>query len=503
MKGTVKLHTLHADGRKEKLALNVSTGDKVPLNRRTIGFETGCHLDVKGDHVRIVADPESPDFVFRNENGRDFDIKPGNMWEGENGILEFITLPQPEIKSEDATRYVSFSSIQAENANAPAAVPKPSPAAQGPSIVKDTENATSVILRMSVPERVVDAPLPSPGLEKVEIKGSPPPPTDVDLRRAQLVEGLVSFFILALSTEFAARVAYLTSSGQLHIPFGASTPFILLLVAATTFVIHTKQANRRWSGTKLQLFRRLTWGSAGICLFAAVSSGISVSLWNLSTSGQREEVAQLSEVPGSPESPESKNAVTQPVPQEPDNVAPQTNGSPELAALSAQLKNLSRPLGAKPELHLDNPSLAKEEFFSAVRSGDLGVVRTLVNSRSVDVNITLDRGVSALHLACASGDHAMVKYLISKRANINARDPGGTTPLMWATYKRHKDIVEYLVKRGADLNLRREDGYRAIDLAKRYGLKSYVALLTPKPATRAIASEKKDKKAKSGSAKSR
>ncbi|HLE00932.1 MAG TPA: ankyrin repeat domain-containing protein [Bdellovibrionota bacterium] len=489
MKGTVKLHTLHADGRKEKLALNVSTGDKVPLNRRTIGFETGCHLDVKGDQVRIVADPEAPDFTFRNESGRDFDIKPGNMWEGDNGILEFITLPQPEIKSEDATRYVSLSSIQAENANAQAAVPKPTE--QGPSIIrdtKDTENATSVILRMSVPERVVDAPPPNPGREKLEIKGSPPPPTDVDLRRAQLVEGLISFFILALATEFAARVAYLTSSGQLHIPFGASTPFILLLVAATTFVLHTKQADKRWSGTKLQLFRRLTWGSAGICLFAAVSSGISVSLWNLSTSGQREEVAQ---------SPEPPATTAQSAPQDANNVAPQT--SPELEALSAQLKNLSKPLGAKPDLHLENPSLAKEEFFSAVRSGDLGVVRTLVNSRSVDVNITLDRGVSALHLACAKGNHAMVKYLISKRANINARDPGGTTPLMWATYNRHKDIVEYLVKRGADLNLRREDGYRAIDLAKRYGLKSYIALLTPKPASRAIASEKKAKKSKNDS----
>jgi hypothetical protein len=131
---------------------------------------------------------------------------------------------------------------------------------------------------------------------------------------------------------------------------------------------------------------------------------------------------------------------------------------------------------------------AIEEFFNAVKSNNLAVVRTMVEKGTVDPDFTLDHGTTALMHASAQGYINMVRYLIGKRVAINAQDPNGTTALMWAAYRGHKDVVSYLVSKGADMSIKREDGDRAVDIARRWKQGDVVKLLTVLQ-QRAIASQ--------------
>lgn len=180
-------------------------------------------------------------------------------------------------------------------------------------------------------------------------------------------------------------------------------------------------------------------------------------------------------------------------PQTPLVIAPQAAPAASTNDVAAAAPEMTKEADAPGEFD----SMAKEEYFSAVKSGDLGLVKSLVEKRLVDVNFSLDQGRSALHVAAVKGHVEIAKYLLKKKANINAQDASGTTPLMWAVFKRQLKMVEFLAKKKADTSLRREGGDRAIDLAKRYGLKAYVAFLkVPKDKSRAIASSEKSKKGK-------
>ncbi|WP_457639682.1 ankyrin repeat domain-containing protein [Persephonella sp.] len=54
--------------------------------------------------------------------------------------------------------------------------------------------------------------------------------------------------------------------------------------------------------------------------------------------------------------------------------------------------------------------------------------------------------------AVEKGDLELVKKLISKGANVNAKDKGGNTPLHWVARNGHLEIVKYLISCGANKN---------------------------------------------------
>ncbi|MCM2321724.1 MAG: ankyrin repeat domain-containing protein [Oligoflexia bacterium] len=132
--------------------------------------------------------------------------------------------------------------------------------------------------------------------------------------------------------------------------------------------------------------------------------------------------------------------------------------------------------------------LATEQFFSAAKKGNVSVVKALIAKKAVDPNFTLDKGNTVLMYAAANGHTRLVKYLLSQRVNVNARDPNGTTALMWAVYKGHTEVVNILLKSRADTFIRRDDGDRAIDIAKRWKRWDIADLLEGKP-LRTIASK--------------
>ncbi len=70
-----------------------------------------------------------------------------------------------------------------------------------------------------------------------------------------------------------------------------------------------------------------------------------------------------------------------------------------------------------------------------------------------------------LHAAAHLGNVTKIEQLIAGKADVNARDPYGRTPLHVATYARKGDAVRALVKAGANMNLLERDRYDAVTIA--------------------------------------
>lgn len=83
----------------------------------------------------------------------------------------------------------------------------------------------------------------------------------------------------------------------------------------------------------------------------------------------------------------------------------------------------------------------------AAWSGQLDIVKSLIDSRRADVNIKNDDGWTPLHWASKAGYLDVVQYLVNNRANVDARDKEGTTPLGIARAVERSNIVEYLEKK--------------------------------------------------------
>ncbi len=55
----------------------------------------------------------------------------------------------------------------------------------------------------------------------------------------------------------------------------------------------------------------------------------------------------------------------------------------------------------------------------------------------------------------------MVKAFLDKGANIEVKNDAGATPLIFASVKGHPDVVKLLLERGANVNARTNTGNHA------------------------------------------
>ena len=87
-------------------------------------------------------------------------------------------------------------------------------------------------------------------------------------------------------------------------------------------------------------------------------------------------------------------------------------------------------------------------------------------------------GLTPLHIAAIEGHKAILKLLIAKGANVNAKDDEfGSTPLHSAVLNTHKEIVELLIAKGADVNAKDNNGVTPLHITAEYVHKEIAELL--------------------------
>jgi uncharacterized protein len=67
--------------------------------------------------------------------------------------------------------------------------------------------------------------------------------------------------------------------------------------------------------------------------------------------------------------------------------------------------------------------------------------------------------------AAMSGDHAALRALLAKKADVNAPQADGATAIQWAAYKNDLEIADLLIRAGAIVKAANQDGATALYLA--------------------------------------
>ena len=122
-------------------------------------------------------------------------------------------------------------------------------------------------------------------------------------------------------------------------------------------------------------------------------------------------------------------------------------------------KKLKRTLVAT----LFNKKMTKEEKLKKIKK----IVNTRIGNKKVVDIIERHGGTTALILASmASRDNLeIIKYLVKKGANVNAKDDDGSTALIEACGFGDLEIIKYLVKKGANVNAKDDDNFTVLMMA--------------------------------------
>ncbi len=91
-----------------------------------------------------------------------------------------------------------------------------------------------------------------------------------------------------------------------------------------------------------------------------------------------------------------------------------------------------------------------DQFYEAVRRGDLAAVTTLLD-KGADVNAKFRYGATALFKAAERGHTEIVKLLLARGADVTVKDTFyGATAMSWALDNDHVEVVRALLEKDSD-----------------------------------------------------
>ncbi len=98
-------------------------------------------------------------------------------------------------------------------------------------------------------------------------------------------------------------------------------------------------------------------------------------------------------------------------------------------------------------------------------------------ARGASIDLADYRGWTPIFWAAFNGHADIVSFLIGRGANPDSRTVEGEWPLFWAVYKGHTSVVRYLLIGGARRDLLDTDGHDVLWLARTLKRWDVVALL--------------------------
>ena len=124
-------------------------------------------------------------------------------------------------------------------------------------------------------------------------------------------------------------------------------------------------------------------------------------------------------------------------------------------------------------------------LFLAAERGDLQAVQQLLNDSQIDG--CDDCRWTPMMKAAQNGHAEIVKILLARGADVNARDKGGYSALIVAAGDNRAGVISLLVKHGADLNLQDATmGWSALIWAAKEGHDASVEALLEAGADREV-----------------
>ena len=139
-----------------------------------------------------------------------------------------------------------------------------------------------------------------------------------------------------------------------------------------------------------------------------------------------------------------------------------------------EIAKLLLNMGADISKPLPNGNLP---IIQPVSLGHKDMVEFLVDQ---GVNIecfSIDKGYGLLHICVQENQIEILKYLISKNANVNKQTFKGKTPCYLAARYDRREILKILLENGCDPNIKSSKGTTALDVAQKKGLKEICDLL--------------------------
>jgi ankyrin repeat protein len=120
----------------------------------------------------------------------------------------------------------------------------------------------------------------------------------------------------------------------------------------------------------------------------------------------------------------------------------------------------------------------KDQFFAAIKQGDVRTVQSLLSKDKALVIATDEKGRTGLHIAAFLGSEALVNLLLDNGAPLEAKESkANATPLHMAVQRKQIATISLLLKRKAQVNATMEGNYTPLHLAASVGDDEIVAIV--------------------------